>query len=447
MVVSPARPLDLFAHLVYHEYETDPECAARRVLLDQMIDAAAYGDLFVHGWGRPSWPVDMMLRAMYIQKEEGWSDRQLARQLKDNLRVRFLVGLPAQGKAPKRSTFVDFRRRLLVHQKHLLAFEQQQRFIAETGLVRPDDGMIIDSTPYLTWAAQPTVVGLLQHAMRRLLLALREHAPQLATDISVQLHLKPFLTKRFQRFASGIASRQGRRLWGRFYRKANKLLKLLPCDAVPEVEPQRALLERVLAERGPDGSGQVPDRVTNAMDADARFGCKGKGGRRRVWQGYKHTLVTHEPTDLILAQHVMPAQHVDGDALLPALDSLRTAFALPATLDGDEAYTSQENRRAASQLGVCLIGPRRTKKRPGRVPGGGRVAKRADRGRRSQVEHVVAHIVRWRHNRRTPYLGLAKTWLQASFATCAANLVRLLALWREGRLVLPTLPAAPTAAA
>ena len=446
MLVSAGRPLDLFAQLAYHGYQSDPECVARRTLLDQMIIDAEYGDIFVHGWGRPSWPVSVMLRAVYVQKEEGWSDRQLARQLKDNLRVRFLVGLPPQGPAPKRSTIIDFRNRLLSQQKDVLLFEQQQRFIAETSLVAPDDGMIIDSTPYESAAAQPTVVGLLQHAMRRLLLALRDQAPVLVADISGRLHLEPLLAKRFQRYAAGVASRQGRRLWAQFYRKANKLLRLLPPEIFPALAPQRAHLARVLAERGPDGSGQVPDRVTNAMDADARFGCKGKGGRRRLWQGYKHTLITHEPTDLILAQHVMAAQHVDGDALLPALEALRPAFSCPATLDGDEAYTSQDNRRAASQLGVCLIGPRRTKKRRGQVPGGGRVAKRADRGRRSQIEHVVAHIVRWRHNRRSPYLGIAKARLQASFAACAANWVRLLSLWREGRLVVPGLSAAPAAA-
>lgn len=446
MLVSMARPLDLFAQIAFAEYRSDPECVARRALLDRMITEAEYEDLFVRGWGRPSWPVAVMLRIMYLQKEEGWSDRQTARQLKDNLRARFLVGLPADSKTPKRSTLIDFRKRLLARGQHTLAFRQQQQFIAQTGLVAPADGVIIDATPYHTAAAQPTVVGLLQHAMRRLLLALRDRAPTLAEDIGNRLHLEVLLRKRFQRYAAGIAGRPGRRLWGQFYRKANKLLALLPHCTDPRVSAARAVLVRVMEERGPLGTDQVPERVTNAMDADARFGCKGQGSRRRTWQGYKHTLITHVATDLILGQHVMAAQHVDGDALLPTLDDLRLVFSSPAQMDGDEAYTSQDNRRAAHRRGVCLIGPRRTKKRRGRVPGGGRVATRADRGRRSRIEHVVAHVVRWRRNRRSPYLGLAKAWLQATFAVCAANLVRLLALWRERRLVLAELPGTSAAA-
>ena len=154
-------------------------------------------------------------------------------------------------------------------------------------------------------------------------------------------------------------------------------------------------------------------------------------------------MITHAATDLILSVDVMPAQHVDGDALVPAVDALAPAFSHPRTLDGDEAYTSQGNRREMRKVGVCLIGPRTTKRRRGQVPGGGRVAKRVDRARRSRIEHVVAHVVRWRHNRRSPYIGLRKAWLQAAFAVCAANLVRLLTLWREHRLELPGLqPAA-----
>jgi hypothetical protein len=58
MRVSTTHSLDLFAESAYYAYRTDPECIARRALLDQMIDPDEYGDLFVPGWGRPSWPLD-----------------------------------------------------------------------------------------------------------------------------------------------------------------------------------------------------------------------------------------------------------------------------------------------------------------------------------------------------------------------------------------------------
>ena len=442
MFVSGPRPLDLFAQITYQEYLSDPDCLARRALLNSMISEDEYKDLFVYGVGRPAWPVSVMLRILYVQKEEGWSDRKMAAQLEDNLRVRFLVGLPAVGDTPKRSTLIDFRQRLVACQKETLAFRQQQAFLGATGLIAAQDSMIIDSTHYLTAAAQPTVVGLLQHSMRRLLLALRQWQPGLAATISERLRLEPLLCKRFNRCAAGIASRQGRRLWARYYRKATKLMRLVPASDDARVQKAREVLTRVMEERGADGTDQVPDRLTNAMDTDARFGAKGQGSRRRVWQGYKHTIVVHEPTDLVLSLNVMPAQHVDGDALEPTVDALAPTFSYPANLHADEAYTSKEHRSSMQRRKICLTGPRTTKKRRGRVPGGGRVAKRADRARRSRIEHVHAHITRWRRNRQSPYLGVAKAWLQATFATCAANLVRLLTLWREHRLDWPGLPTA-----
>lgn len=438
MTVSRAQAVPLF--LFPLSDEMDPKDQARRALMDQMIRPEAFA---VHcaPRGRRPWPVSVMLRIMYVQKEEGWSDRRMVHQLRYNARVRYLVGLPLVGRTPSRSAIIDFRRCLLETKQHTLAFRQQQEFIAQAGLVAPGDGVIIDSTPFHTAASQPTVVGLVQHAMRRVLLAVRDWNKALAEQISARLRLEAWLKKRFQRCAAGLQSREGRRLWARCYKKAEQLLKAVPECPDPKVQAARALLRRVLDERGPDGTGTPPDRITNAMDRDARFGCKGNGSRRVTWHGYKNTIVTHVPTDLILTVHVMPAQHVDGDALVPATDSLRPVFQYPSAMDGDEAYTSQDNRRQMRLRGVSLIGPRRTKKRRGRVPGGGRVAQRADRGRRSRVEHVHAHLTRWRHNRRCPYLGLAKAWLQAAFAACAANLVRLLTLWREGRLTLPGLPA------
>ena len=429
---------DIFATFVYQPYENDPETLVYRALLAGMIREAEYADLYAGGRGRPAWPVGMMLRIMYIQKQEGLSDRALVRQLANNYRVRFLVGLPAVGPAPKRSTLIDFRARLLAREQHTLAFRQQQEFIATTALIAPEDNAIIDSTPLRTSAAQPTVVGLLQHAMRRVLLSVRAWDPDLTQRISTGLHLQPFLAKRFNRFASGIDSRQGRRLWAKCYRKAEKLLALIPDGADAQVCAACTLLQRVMSERGPEGTDRVPDRISTAIDPDARFGVK----HGKVWIGYKLTLLTHAPTDLITGMDVMSAQHVDGDALDRCVETVRPAFCYPAKLDGDAAYTSQEHRRSMRLKGTCLIGPRTTKKRRGRVPGGGLVATRADRGRRSRIEHVHAHVVRWRHGRYTPYLGLRKTWLQATFLVCATNLVRLLELWRQGRLPIPGILAA-----
>lgn|GEM_PF-6638957 len=171
--------------------------------------------------------------------------------------------------------------------------------------MKQTDGTIIDSTPQDTAAAQPTVVGLLQHGMRRVFLTWRGVDPPAAVAAAERLHMQAWLAKRFNRCCCGLRSRQGRRLWDRDYGKAGKLLKMLPTEVHGHLQEARNLLQRIMAERGPDGTLTPPDRITNAMDSDARFGCKGEGSHRRTWQGYKVTIVTHMPTDLILSLDVM----------------------------------------------------------------------------------------------------------------------------------------------
>ena len=60
------------------------------------------------------------------------------------------------------------------------------------------------------------------------------------------------------------------------------------------------------------GHGEPPDRLTNALDSEARFGCKGKGRHQITWHGGKVSVITHLATDLIVAVDLMPANAVDG---------------------------------------------------------------------------------------------------------------------------------------
>jgi len=118
MLSSMPRAMDLFGHCI--SYVTDPELQARRFLMDAMIRVEGFAGLHGATRGRKPWPVRIMVRALYVQKEEGWSDRAMESQLKDNRRVRYLVGLPLDGPSPSRSALLDFRQRLLQAERHLL---------------------------------------------------------------------------------------------------------------------------------------------------------------------------------------------------------------------------------------------------------------------------------------------------------------------------------------
>ncbi len=434
----------LFAAPLFAEYAADPELKLEKALLGGTIDAHPFHVLFKAGQGRPAWPVGVLLRALVLQRQKGWHDRDLIREMKDNSRVRFLIGLPLGTRsAPSRTAVGDFRRAIVAAGLETELFEQQVRWIgAHVDLVDPEkDDFAIDATRFEAAAAQPTVVGLLQHGLRRVLLTVRAVAPEMVGRLDQRFGLKTWLGRRFQRCARGIESRAGRRLWQRCYRKAERVLGALKSlGDHPLLAEAMAILTRIMDERGPEGTDKPEDRLSNALDTDARFGCKGSDGHRITWHGGKVSVIAHLPTDLIVAVDVMPANVVDGSAMARCNDQAKALLQgrRIRRLHGDAAYADEEHRRRMAWRNTDVIGPRRGKVRRGRVRGGGRVATKLDRGQRAHIERVQANMVRWRCNRRSWYIGLTKGLYQAALSAVAANLARLKTLILAGKVALPT---------
>ena len=445
MRVSTLPPADLFSAPLFAEYAADPELALDKALLRATVDPRPFLRLFKEGAGRPSWPVPVMLGALVLQRQNGWHDRELVRQMRDNARVRFLIGLPLGTRcAPSKTAVGSFRRALVAAGMGMELFEQQVRWIGvHVDLVHPEkDDFAIDATRFEASAAQPTIVGLLQDGVRRVLLAVRAVAPGMIAPLDQRFRLKKWLGRRFQRCARGIESRVGRREWRRCYHKAERVLGALGSVRDQALVAEAiAVLRRIMEERGPEGTGKPEDRLSNARDSDARFGCKGSGRHQITWHGGKVSVIAHVPTDLILALDVMPANAVDGSAMARCNDQAKALLQgrRLRRLHGDAAYSDEEHRYQMASRNTDVIGPRRGKVRRGRVRGGGLVATKADRGIRSHIERVQANMVRWRHNRRAWYIGLAKGRYQAALSAVAANLARLRTLILAGKVSLPNL--------
>ncbi len=441
MRISMLPAATLFAAPLFAEYMADPGVRAERALFEATVDERPFQRLQTPGEGRPAWPVGVMLRALVLQRRHGWHDRGLVQQLRDNNRIRVIVGLPlGLRSAPSRAAVIGFRKQVVTAGLEVELFGQQAQAIADSGLVRPEqDDFVVDTTRLEAAAAQPTWVGLLEHGIRRVLLAMRdldaEQAEATAKGVGVEAWLKP----RFNRWSGGLQTRAGRRRWARCYRRAQRLLKTVEKDrsAHADLEHAACVLERILAERGPDGSGRARDRLTNVMDEDARFGRKGHGPHKITWNGYKTGLLTHVPSDLVVALDVVAGNAADRAVLVPTVEEVAAAHGdVPATVHGDHAFADRQSRRNLAERGSALVGPRVGRRRRGRVPGGGRVARRQDRAIRVHVERAVARVVRFRDHRRCWYLGAAKAELQTALSVVADNFVRLLTLLRSGRVQL-----------
>ena len=73
-----------------------------------------YSSLFPSNKGNPAKPLRLALGSLLIQKQYGYSDRELADQITENLYYRYFVGLPGyQMEAPfDPSLLIEFRKRL-----------------------------------------------------------------------------------------------------------------------------------------------------------------------------------------------------------------------------------------------------------------------------------------------------------------------------------------------
>ena len=424
------------------EYAADEALQAERALLAATIDEGPFEALYADGHrGQPGWPTGVLVRALVVQRQHGWHDRELVRQMQDNCRVRVLLGLPlGTREAPSKTVLGDFRRAVIGAGMGVELWAQQMTALAPSGLIDvAQDDFALDSTPLLAAVAQPTVIGLLEHAVRRVLLPLVHVDSSAAAELARRWPVGPWMAKRFSRCSSGVSGRAGQRRWRKCFRLANRVLEAVrKLPEHPKLAGPLRTLARVLEERGADGLGRPQDRLTNALDTDARFGRKGHAPHKITWHGYKASVAMHVPTGLLLAPIVDPANRPDGEALGPSLDRIAAGFAdhAPGRLHADSAYTARELRAEATLRRTVLIGPRLGKRRRGRVRGGGRVARRADRAVRAQVERGHAQLVRIRDNRRSWYLGLDKTDYQLSMSVVANNLQRLLALLLAHRLEL-----------
>jgi len=418
------------------EYLGDPEVQTERTVLAATVDPRPFEHLAASGaGGRPGWPAEVLLRALLLQHRHGWHDRTLASQLRDNNRVRVLVGLPlGERSAPSRASLQGFRRRIVEAGLECELFGQQARVIHPLMEQVPAPA-VVDCTPYVAAAGQRTIIGLLEDGMRQVYLAVRRVDAARAEELARRWPREGWHRRRFTPCSHGLERRRGRRRWQRCYRLAAKVLEAVAdLEGCPGVASSAGILRRVMTERGPAGTGKPKDRLPNVREVEARLGRKGHGAHRRTWHGYKATVAIHQGLDLVTAVHVHPANRGDDEALVPVLD-MATAFAgdqAQAETHVDTAYTSKRCRREASARHTVLVGPRRGARRRGRVPGGGRVARQRDRGLRCAVERVQANIVRHRGARRSWYLGRVKATYQLAMSAAAHNLVRLCKLLRAG---------------
>lgn len=428
-----------FVSFVYDQViPADEPVRVWRRILEETIREADFASLYADSQrGRPPFPATVMVRMILWQFMAKLSDRQMEAAARYDLRVRFFLGLNPDDPVPDAATLCLFRKRLLQAGRARQVFDALVEKARELGFLKQGYEELTDTTHMKTAAAVPTIVGLVQQGIRRVLLAWRAQDPQAVAEVAQQLKLEEYLGERLQREPAGMKSKRGQRRFRWVVKQAYRLLDSLPAEEGPELQQAVEVLRRILNEQtgahnepsksesddnDPDqGKGQQTNgRIATANDPDARWGKKGS----RQWTGYKTAVFEDSESELITDIDVCPGNRPDSETVPSHLDRTPKEKQ-PADMVTDGAYGYPKLRQLLKGKGIVLIAPRTTKRQPGPHPGGGLVALQADHAIRAKVERKQAELVRYHGLRVARYIGLAKVRLQAYFTAAVVNMKRM----------------------
>lgn len=398
----------------------DDPIRAIRNYLDQVIRDDDYASMYPSGRGRPSFSPAMMVKAMLWQYAEELSDRELETAIRYDLRLKFLLGLHLEERGPDASTLVVFRQRLLENEKARAAFDSVLGLAIRLSILKAGGTALIDATEILSKGEVPSIIGLVQQGIRKVLLAWRDHDEAKARAVANKLGIGRYLERRYNKSGESLLSWKGKRLFSKIVAQAEALLEALPPrEMQPDSLREAAdILEQIVFERA-EHDDPPPDRIATATDPEARWGAK---SRSKKFVGHKATILEDAESELIIGMQVGKGNETD-DRMLPEV--VEEAAVTPSEVIGDGAYGTRKNRLAMRKKGVVLVAPRKDRRRGRAV---GRISTLSDRRIRARVERKQAEIVRFHGLRRARYFGLVKVRLQAYFTAAAVNLKRIITL-------------------
>jgi transposase, IS5 family len=414
MLRTRALEVSLWEAVLPEEVLRLPEELARvDVLLDDPVFFAPFTPFFDPRLGRPSTPMEVYLRLMFLKFRYRLGYETLCREVADSITWRRFCRIPIDGRVPHPTTLMKLTTRCGTAavdgcNEALLAKAAQAKLLRTTRL-RADTTVVPADVAY------PTDSGLLAKAVRRIAAAGRRIqaaggatrtkvrdrsrcAGARAREIGAKLRLRAAQTrdqaqavvrritgelaglaeraaadaeqllfnarralrrarvKGTERAAAGVGDAAAGRRRGRLHRAVNDLTDLL------------AATRRIAAQTRQRLGGIVPEGATRRVslhDGDARPIAKGRLGRP-VEFGYKGQVVDNDD-GVVLDHTVERGNPADAPQLAPAVGRvIRRTGRRPRTVTADRGYGEASVENDLHDLGVrTVVIPR--KGRPGKA--------------------------------------------------------------------------------
>jgi IS5 family transposase len=448
---DPQASLTLWEALLPEEARQLPaELAAVDAYLDDERFLVPWETLFDRRLGRPSVPVDTLLRLLYLKHRYGLGYETLCKEVSDSISWRRFCRIGLDRPVPHPTTLVK-----LVRRAGPDVIEQlNQALVAKlTGdkLLRARK-LRVDTTVVEADIDYPTDADLLEHAVRKLGGLVRRIKGRGAASRTRFRDRGRAAGRRMKQLArtlrrrSGVAMAEVDRLTGEVATIARTTLREVqvvadnarrvrrrrPGDGqlarlVGELDETICATERLLAQTDQRLAGNrvIPNRLVSLADPDARPIRKGKP-RHPTQFGY--TLLLAEDERGFIADHQLQQSNpADAPQLVPAVQRVVAVTGrTPGTVVGDRGFGTAANDQVLEALGVKRVGLQRTG-----TPGKARLAvERTRRFRRLRnwrvgIEARISHLKRSFGLRRTRLrrLGGARTWV--GLGLFAYNLQRM----------------------
>jgi IS5 family transposase len=448
--------------------ETDPQTTIWELLLPEeakrlptelaRVDAYLDDERFITPWrglfsarlGRPSVPVDTLLRLLYLKHRYGLGYESLCREVADSLSWRRFCRIPLDRPVPHPTTLVKLVRRagpeVIEQLNAALVAKLAQGKLLRARKLRVDTTVVEADIDY------PTDADLLEQAVRKLGGLVRRIKGRGAASRTRFRDRGRAAGRRMKQLArtlrrrTGVAMAEVDRLTGEVARlarqtvrevevvarNARRTLARRPGDGrlgrlVGELDETIGHTGRLLAQTDQRLAGNrvIPDRLVSLSDPDARPIRKGKP-RHPTQFGY--TLLLAEDERGFIADHqLQQGNPPDAPQLVPAVQRVVAVTGrAPGTVVGDRGFGTAANDQAVAALGVKRVGLQRTG-----TPGTARLALertrafRRLRNWRVGIEARISHLKRGFGLRRTRLrrLGGARTWV--GLGIFAYNLQRM----------------------
>jgi transposase, IS5 family len=447
--------------------ETDPQTTIWELLLPeeakrlpaelQAVDAYLDDDRLIAPWrglfsrrlGRPSVPIDTLLRLLYLKHRYGLGYESLCREVADSISWRRFCRLGLDRPVPHPTTLVKLVRRAgpqTIEQLNTALLGK----LAAGKLLRARK-LRVDTTVVEADIDYPTDADLLEHAVRKLGGLVRRVKARGAASRTRFRNRGRAAGRRMKQLArtlrrrTGVAIGEVDRLTGEVARIARHTLRQVQVVArnarrtltrrpdgqldrlVGELQETIVATERLLTQTDQRLAGNrvIPDRLVSLADPDARPIRKGKP---RTPTQFGYTLLLAEDERGFIADHQLQRGNPpDAPQLLPSVQRVMALTGRPpATVVGDRGFGTAANDQAMEALGVRRVGLQRTG-----TPGKARLAvERTRRFRRLRnwrvgIEARISHLKRGFGLRRTRLrrLGGARTWV--GLGIFAYNLQRM----------------------